>query len=73
MHPDTTVQCVQELKAALNAAIAALVTPSTAASIWDRLLQAVVVQPALPSMAGAGQVLPLFDLSFELHEVEVCS
>ena len=47
-HPDTIVHCVQELKAALNAAIAALVSPTTAASIWDRLLQAVVVQPALP-------------------------
>ena len=42
--------CMQELKAALNAAIAALVTPTTATSIWDRLLQAVVVQPVLSVM-----------------------
>ena len=62
---------LQELKAALNGAIAALVTAATAAPIWERLLQAVVVQPALPAGAGQGQLLPLFDLSYELHEVEV--
>ena len=61
----------QELKAALNVAIAALVTQATAQAIWDRLLQAVVVQPALPAGGSQPQVLPLFDISYELQEVEV--
>ena len=62
---------MQDLKAALNEAIAALASPATAQGLWERLQQAVVVQPQLPAASGQPHVLPLFDISYELHEVEV--
>ena len=69
--PPSLPSCPQDLKAALNEAIAALATPSSAQGLWERLQQAVVVQPQLPAASGQPHVLPMFDISYELHEVEV--
>ncbi len=58
----------QELKAALDEAIAALARrPDLAAALWERLVAAVVVQPA----AGEAAAVPRYDLSYQLNEIEV--
>lgn len=59
---------LQELKAALDDAIAALARrPELAAALWERLVAAVVVQPA----AGEAAAVPRYDLSYQLNEIEV--
>lgn len=59
----------QELKAALDGAIAACaLSPDTAVQLLERLLQAVVVTPVAPSAS----VLPRYDLTYQLNEIEVC-
>ena len=59
---------LQELKAALDDAIAALARrPELAAALWERLAAAVVVQP----VAGEAAAVPRYDLSYQLNEIEV--
>ena len=62
-------RCTQELKAALDEAIASLARrPDISALLLERLLAAVVVQPA----AGAGQAgVPRYDITYQLNEIEV--
>ncbi len=59
----------QELKAALDGAIASLARrPDLASLLLERLLAAVVVQPA----AAAGQAsVPRYDITYQLNEIEV--
>lgn len=58
----------QELKAALDGAIAAAACRAdVAAALWERLLAAVVVAP----IAEPGLAVPRYDLSYQLNEIEV--
>ena len=58
----------QELKGALDEAIASLARgPDLAAALWERLVAAVVVQPATAEAAA----VPRYDLSYQLNEIEV--
>lgn len=58
----------QELKAALDGAIASLARRADlAAALWERLASAVVVAPAV----GEGAAVPRYDLSYQLNEIEV--
>lgn len=71
---EVLIQCMcspvpQELKAALNAALAALARlPEVAPAILSSLLPA-VVPSARP--AGAPPALPHYDIGYQLNEVEV--
>ncbi|KAL4457392.1 hypothetical protein ABPG75_012257 [Micractinium tetrahymenae] len=57
----------QELKAALDEAIAALARrPDLAAALWERLVAAVVVAPA----STDNPAVPRYDLSYQLNEIE---
>jgi len=59
----------QELKEALDEAIASLARRADlAAALWERLAAAVVVQPAT---ADGGATVPRYDLSYQLNEIEV--
>ena len=61
----------QELKAALDDALAALAPHTDAQAMWERLLSCVVVQP-LPSPDGGGLgAVPYCDITYQLHEIEV--
>ena len=66
--PPAQLPPAQELKAALDEAIAALARRADlAAALWERLLAAVVVQPA----SGEAAAVPRYDLSYQLNEIEV--
>ncbi|KAL4441042.1 hypothetical protein ABPG77_010473 [Micractinium sp. CCAP 211/92] len=57
----------QELKAALDEAIASLARrPDLAAALWERLVAAVVVAPA----SADNPAVPRYDLSYQLNEIE---
>ncbi len=59
---------MQELKAALDEAIASLARrPDLAAALWERLVAAVVVAPA----SADNPAVPRYDLSYQLNEIEV--
>lgn len=59
---------LQELKAALDEAIASLARrPDLAAALWERLVAAVVVSPA----STDNPAVPRYDLSYQLNEIEV--
>lgn len=59
---------MQELKAALDEAIASLARrPDLAAALWERLVAAVVVAPA----SADSPAVPRYDLSYQLNEIEV--
>ena len=61
---------VQHLKAALDDTIAALAKqPGLAGILWERLLQAVVVQPLREDTHMAS--LARYDISYQLNEIEV--
>ena len=61
---------MQHLKAALDDAIAALSKqPDLAGILWERLLQAVVVQPLREDTHVAS--LACYDISYQLNEIEV--
>ena len=63
-------QIVQHLKAALDNTIAALAKqPDLAGILWERLLQAVVVQPLREDTHMAS--LARYDISYQLNEIEV--
>lgn len=60
----------QELKAALDEAIASLARRADlAAALWERLTAAVVVQPS----AADNPAVPRYDLSYQLNEIEARS
>ncbi|KAK9788145.1 hypothetical protein WJX73_001060 [Symbiochloris irregularis] len=63
----------QELKAALDEALAAMAPRSDAKAMWERLLSAVVVQPfpAPDATMQAMGVVPQCDIIYQLHEIEM--
>ena len=62
---------MQELKAALDNALAAFAKHGDALPMWDRLLQAVVVQPFPSPDSLQTSLVPYCDISYQLHEIEV--
>ncbi|KAK9829639.1 hypothetical protein WJX72_007011 [[Myrmecia] bisecta] len=61
----------QELKAALDEAIAAFASkPEFAGQLWERLVSAVVVQPLTPADTQMAGPLPRYDITYQLHEIE---
>lgn len=61
----------QRVKAALDGAIAAFARrPELAANLWERLLQAVVVQPA-PAEDSLMGPIARYDITYQLNEIEV--
>lgn len=68
-NPITQTPSPQELKAALDDAIASLARhPDLAAALWERLGAAVVVAPAA---AGEAASVPRYDLTYQINEIEV--
>ena len=71
LTPQVIEITMQELKAALDGAIEAIAArPDQAGPLWNRLLQAVVVQGG-PSPVTAAPPLPHYDLTYQLNEIEV--
>ena len=76
-HDSPCIPCsvaLQEVKAALDAAIAAFARRADLAeALWERLLQSVVVAPNPPNgdLSSLMAAVPRYDITYQLNEVEV--